>query len=75
MTGKFKCIGGIDNKVSAIQTHKHNFKDSISICEDIRKVSPEDFEKLLKKKKVDLVLQFSIVSLFRNKQSTKNHLV
>ena len=56
MTGKFKCIGGIDNKVSAIQTHKHNFKDSISICEDIRKVSPEDFEKLLKGQKVDLII-------------------
>ena len=35
MTGQFKCIGGIDNKVSAIQTHKHNFKDSISICEEL----------------------------------------
>jgi DNA (cytosine-5)-methyltransferase 1 len=56
MTGKFKCIGGIDNKISAIQTHKHNFKDSISICEDIRKVSPEDFEKLLKGQKVDLII-------------------
>jgi hypothetical protein len=56
MTGKFKCIGGIDNKVSAIQTHKHNFKDSISICEDIRKVSPEYFEKLLKGQKVDLII-------------------
>ena len=56
MTGKFKCIGGIDNKVSAIQTHKHNFKDSISICEDIRNVSPEDFEKLLKGQKVDLII-------------------
>ena len=56
MTGKFNCIGGIDNKLSAIQTHKHNFKDSISICEDIRKVPPEDFEKLLKGQKVDLII-------------------
>jgi DNA (cytosine-5)-methyltransferase 1 len=56
MTGKFKCIGGIDNKVSAIQTHKHNFKNSISICDDIRKVSPEDFEILLKGQKVDLII-------------------
>jgi DNA (cytosine-5)-methyltransferase 1 len=56
MTGKFKCIGGIDNKVSAIETHKHNFKDSISICEDIRKVPPVDFEKLLKGQKVDLII-------------------
>lgn len=56
MTGKFRCIGGIDNKVSAIQTHKHNFKDSISICEDIRNVPPKDFEKLLKGQKVDLII-------------------
>jgi DNA (cytosine-5)-methyltransferase 1 len=56
MTGKFKCIGGIDNKVSAIQTHKHNFKDSISICEDIRNFPPKKFEKLLKGQKVDLII-------------------
>ena len=56
MTGKFKCIGGIDNKVSAIQTHKHNFKDSISICEDIRNVPPKKIEKLLKGQKVDLII-------------------
>jgi DNA (cytosine-5)-methyltransferase 1 len=56
MTGKFKCIGGIDNKTSAIETHKHNFKDSVSICDDIRKVPPEDFEKLLKGQKVDLII-------------------
>jgi len=56
MTGKFKCIGGIDNKISAIETHKYNFKDSISICDDIRKVPPEDFEKLLKGQKVDLII-------------------
>lgn len=56
MTGKFKCIGGIDNKPSAIETHKHNFKDSISICEDIRKVPPEDFDKFLNGQKVDLII-------------------
>lgn len=56
MTGKFKCIGGIDNKPSAIKTHKHNFKDSISICDDIRKVPPQDFEKLLNGQIVDLII-------------------
>ena len=56
MTGKFKCIGGIDNKVSAIKTHKHNFKDSISICEDIRNFPPKKFENLLKGQKVDLII-------------------
>jgi DNA (cytosine-5)-methyltransferase 1 len=56
MTGKFKCIGGIDNKSAAIETHKLNFKNSVSICEDIRKIPPEEFDKLLNGKKVDLVV-------------------
>jgi len=56
MTGKFKCIGGIDNKPSAVATHKHNFKDSISICDDIRNVPPEEFNKLLKGQKVDIII-------------------
>jgi len=56
MTGKFKCIGGIDNKLPAIETHKHNFKDSVSICDDIRKVAPEEFNKLLKGQEVDLII-------------------
>ncbi|CAH0994219.1 Modification methylase AplI [Emticicia aquatica] len=56
MTGKFKCIGGIDNKESAIQTHKLNFKNSISICDDIRNVPPEDFNVLLNGQKVDVVI-------------------
>lgn len=56
MTGKFKCIGAIDNKPAAIETHKLNFKDSASICEDIRKVRPQDFEKLLNGKKVDVII-------------------
>src|SRR5690606_18383686 len=56
MTGKFKCIGGIDNKASAMETHKYNFKDSVSICEDIRNVPPKDFEELLKGQKVDLII-------------------
>ena len=29
MTNKFQCIGGIDNKQSAIETHKLNFKKSV----------------------------------------------
>ncbi len=56
MTRKFKCIGGIDNKSSAIETHKFNFKDSISICDDIRNVPPQEFEKLLNGQKVDLII-------------------
>jgi|688.fasta_scaffold176186_2 DNA (cytosine-5)-methyltransferase 1 len=56
MTNKFKCIGGIDNKPSAIETHKLNFKSSISICDDIRKVSPAQFSSLLNGQEVDLII-------------------
>ena len=55
-TGKFKCIGAIDNKKAAIETHKLNFKDSYSLCEDIRKVPPELFEENLKGQKVDVII-------------------
>lgn len=56
MTGKFKCIGGIDNKEAAIKTHALNFKDSISVCADITKFPPSEFEKLLKGQVVDLII-------------------
>jgi DNA (cytosine-5)-methyltransferase 1 len=55
-TGKFKCIGAIDNKKAAIETHKLNFKDSYSLCEDIRKVPPELFEENLQGQKVDVII-------------------
>jgi DNA (cytosine-5)-methyltransferase 1 len=56
MTGKFKCVGGIDNKKDAIETHKLNFKDSISICADIRTIEPKEFHKKIGNKKVDLII-------------------
>ena len=56
MTNKFQCIGGIDNKQSAIETHKLNFKKSVSICDDIRKISPSEFNKLLNGQEVDLII-------------------
>ena len=56
MTGGFKCIGGIDNVKSAIQTHEYNFKDSVSICGDIRNIPPSEFEKKIKGKKVDVII-------------------
>lgn len=56
MSGKFKCIGGIDNKKAAIETHKLNFKDSISIHSDIRDFAPEKFHKLLGEQEVDLII-------------------
>ncbi len=56
MSGKFKCIGGIDNKKAAIETHKLNFKDSISIHSDIRDFAPEKFHELLGEQEVDLII-------------------
>jgi DNA (cytosine-5)-methyltransferase 1 len=56
MTNKFQCIGGIDNKQSAIETHKLNFKKSVSICDDIRNISPSEYNKLLNGQEVDLII-------------------
>ena len=56
MSGKFKCIGGIDNKKSAIETHKLNFKDSISVHSDIRNFEPQEFHKLIGKQEVDVII-------------------
>lgn len=56
MSGHFKCIGGIDNKKAAVETHKLNFPDSISICEDIRKVTPSKFSQLIGNKNVDVII-------------------
>lgn len=56
MTGEFQCIGGIDNKKSAIETHKLNFQNSYSLCADIRLVKPGDFHKQIGNKKVDVII-------------------
>lgn len=56
MTNKFSCIGGIDNKAAAIQTHNLNFPNSVSICDDIRNVSPDKFNQLIGKRKVDVII-------------------
>lgn len=55
LTGKFQCIGAIDNNAAAIETHKINFKNSYSVCEDIRKISPEEFSNKLNGK-VDVII-------------------
>lgn len=53
----FTCIGAIDNAPKAIETHKFNHKNSVSICEDIRTVSPEKFHEIIgKDKNVDLIV-------------------
>ena len=55
-SGKFKCIGAIDNKKAAIDTHKLNFTDSFSLCDDIRNVPPEVFEQYLNGQTVDVII-------------------
>jgi DNA (cytosine-5)-methyltransferase 1 len=56
LTGKFKCIGAIDNNPAAVKTHKLNFTDSVSLCADIREVEPQGFEKQLNGNKVDVII-------------------
>jgi len=57
MSGHFKCIGGIDNKKAAIETHKLNFPNSVSICDDIRNIPPDKFSELIgNKQEVDVVI-------------------
>lgn len=52
----FNCIGGIDNVEPTVKTHALNHKNSYSICGDIRKIPPEEFEKGLKGQKVDIII-------------------
>lgn len=56
MTNKFKCIGGIDNKQSAVETHKLNFNDSVSVHADIREFPPQKFHKLIGSQIVDVII-------------------
>lgn len=56
MTGKFKCIGGVDNVKAAIETHKLNFSDSVSVHADIRELPPKKFHELINFQNVDIVI-------------------
>jgi len=56
MSNKFKCIGGIDNKESAVETHKLNFNDSVSVHADIRELPPEKFHELIGSQIVDVII-------------------
>jgi DNA (cytosine-5)-methyltransferase 1 len=51
----FKILAGLDNDKWSIQTFKKNHKRAKIINEDIRKVSGEDIEKLIKTKNVDVI--------------------
>ncbi len=50
------CVGGIDNVEKTIETHALNHKNSVSICGDIRNIGPNEFEKKIGNKKVDVII-------------------
>lgn len=52
----FNCLGGIDNKENTVKTHALNHKNSVSICGDIREISPEEFENRIGNKRVDVII-------------------
>lgn len=56
MSGLFRCVGGIDNNEAAIKTHKRNFPNSVSVCCDIRRMHPADFEEKLEHKPIDVII-------------------
>ena len=51
-----KCIGGIDNVEPACKTHALNHKNSVTICQDIRELSPEEFAEKIGTKDVDIII-------------------
>ena len=56
MSKKFNCIGGIDNKKAAIETHKLNFENSVSVHADIRELPPQKFNELINGQQVDVII-------------------
>lgn len=51
----YNIIGGIDFQPDAIATHEKNFKDSISICGDIKEISDDKIKELFGNK-VDIII-------------------
>lgn len=51
----FQIVGGIDFQQDAIYTHEKNFKNSVSICGDIKEIS-DDKVKELYENKVDIII-------------------
>jgi DNA (cytosine-5)-methyltransferase 1 len=56
MSNKFNCIGGIDNKKAAVETHKLNFKNSVSVHADIRELPPQKYHELINGQEVDIII-------------------
>ena len=51
----FKIVGGIDFQIDAIKTHEFNFKNSVSICGDIKEISDDKIKKMFANK-VDIII-------------------
>lgn len=51
----FDIVGGVDFMKDAIATHEKNFKNSLSICADIREISDEEVQKMFGGK-VDVIV-------------------
>jgi DNA (cytosine-5)-methyltransferase 1 len=51
-----KCVGAIDNVEAACKTHALNHKNSVTICGDIRDISPEEFNRKIGMPKVDIII-------------------
>lgn len=51
----FQIVGGIDFQQDAIYTHEKNFKNSISICGDIKEINDEKVKELFQDK-VDVII-------------------
>ena len=52
----FNCVGAIDNFSAACETHKLNFPNSVTICDDISSLPPEKFHDLIGCKTVDIII-------------------
>lgn len=51
----FQIVGGVDFQQDAIYTHEKNFKNSISICGDIKEINDEKVKELFQNK-VDIII-------------------
>jgi DNA (cytosine-5)-methyltransferase 1 len=51
----FQCLLGVDHEESAVKTFKHNHKYAQAILGDIREISIEQIQEIIKYQKVDLI--------------------
>ena len=51
-----RCVGSLDFSQAVCRTHEHNFPNSVCVETDISKMSPRNFEKKIKRKRVDFIV-------------------